>query len=296
MNKKYFIVATILLIALLLIGCSKNEDQQPEQDLNDKDTSTEDSPALEPSGSACDNIFYPLTLDNQWVYNLDMYQENPENQSTESSSSDMAFTVLESGDTSAVLGALDYDTGVVTQTTVQCQDQAIVNFPVTELNMVFGDFAGDIQVDYISGIFMPSESEFEANGWAMEWETEYKASGNIEANYDGESLSAVLSESPVRMRWQVVSQGESLEVTAGTFTDLVKVNREISFEISSLTTYIEGSEMSLATTLTIVSNLWYAPHIGLIKQEVDSASIEVYGMNFPIEAWGYTELSSYTLN
>jgi hypothetical protein len=208
----------------------------------------------------------------------------------------MAFTVSESGDTSAVLGALDYDTGVVTQTTVQCQDQTIVNFPITELNMVFGDLAGDIKVDYVSGVFMPSESEFEANGWAMEWETEYKASGNIDASFEGESLNAVLEESPVRMRWQVVSRGDSMQVPAGTFNDLVKINREISFDISSLTTYIEGSEMSFATTLTIVSNLWYAPHIGLIKQEVDAASIEVFGMNFPVDAWGYTELSSYTIN
>ena len=296
MNKKRFIITAILIMALLLVGCSNKEGQQPAQNSNDKETAADSGPAAGSSGSACDNIFYPLALDNQWVYNLDMYQDNPENQSTQSSSSDMAFTVSEAGDSSAVLGALDYDSGVVTQTTVQCQDQAIVNFPITELNMVFGDFAGDIQVDYVSGIFMPSESEFEANGWDLEWETEYKASGNIDASFEGESLSAVLAESPVRMRWQVVSQGDSMEVPAGTFNDLVKINREISFEISSLTTYIEGSEMSLATTLSIVSNLWYAPHIGLIKQEVNSASIEVYGMNFPIEAWGYTELSSYTIN
>ena len=296
MNKKRFIITAILIMALLLVGCSNKESQQPAQNSNDKETAADSGPAAGSSGSACDNIFYPLALDNQWVYNLDMYQDNPENQSTQSSSSDMAFTVSEAGDSSAVLGALDYDSGVVTQTTVQCQEQAIVNFPITELNMVFGDFAGDIQVDYVSGIFMPSESEFEANGWDLEWETEYKASGNIDASFEGESLSAVLAESPVRMRWQVVSQGDSMEVPAGTFNDLVKINREISFEISSLTTYIEGSEMSLATTLSIVSNLWYAPHIGLIKQEVNSASIEVYGMNFPIEAWGYTELSSYTIN
>lgn len=296
MNKKRFIITAILIMALLLVGCSNKEGQQPAQNSNDKETAADSGPAAGSSGSACDNIFYPLALDNQWVYNLDMYQDNPENQSTQSSSSDMAFTVSEAGDSSAVLGALDYDSGVVTQTTVQCQDQAIVNFPITELNMVFGDFAGDIQVDYVSGIFMPSESEFEANGWDLEWETEYKASGNIDASFEGESLSAVLAESPVRMRWQVVSQGDSMEVPAGTFNDLVKINREISFKISSLTTYIEGSEMSLATTLSIVSNLWYAPHIGLIKQEVNSASIEVYGMNFPIEAWGYTELSSYTIN
>lgn len=285
---------TALLIVGLLTGCSGEEKQEQAVAADDNEV---DAPVVENTDSgACDNVFYPLKKDNQWIYKLDAYMDNFENQEIESSSSDLALTVSEVSESSAVLAALDYDTGIVTQSTVQCEDQAIINFPLTELNMVFGDLAGNLDVEYVSGKFMPSKKDFAGSNWSLEWETEYKASGTLEANYDGETLSAVLSESPVKMRWQVTGTGESQEVAAGTFNDLVKINREITIDIQSLKTYIEGEQIDIATTLTLDTNMFYAANIGLIKQDINSASIKLFGINFPLEAWGFVELKSYTLN
>ena len=288
-----------LIIALLLIGllssCSGEEEQNQSQAAGSDVVVTEEA-GEEAGGEACNNIFYPLKKDNQWIYKLDTYMDDYAGQELEYSSSDLGLTVSEVGESSAVLAALDYDTGIVTKSTIQCQDLAIINFPLTELNMVFGDLAGNLDVEYVSGKFMPSEQEFLDNDWTIEWETEYKASGTIEAVNEGETLSATLVESPVKMRWQVTETGETLEVAAGSFSDLVKINREIAFDITSLKTYIAGDQVDISTTLTLDTDMYYAPNIGLVKQEVNAASIKLFGVNFPIEAWGYIELKSYTVN
>ena len=54
---------------------------------------------------------------------------NNDENAQDAGASDLALTVSEVSDSSAVLAALDYDTGMVTQSTVQCQDTAILNFP-----------------------------------------------------------------------------------------------------------------------------------------------------------------------
>jgi len=93
----------------------------------------------------------------------------------------------------------------------------------------------------------------------------------------------------------VAGTGETLEVAAGKFENLVKINRVISMDVSSLQANIEGSQVNVATTLTIDTNLWYAPRVGLIKQEIESASVKFYGINFPVEVSGSIELSEYTV-
>ena len=286
-------ILTILLIALMAMGCAKSN---ADSSIQTSDNNNDSEVSVETTGGPCDNIFYPLGLNNQWIYHLDAYMDNYEDQTMESSGSDLSLTVSEVNDSSIVLAALDQSTGVVTQSTIQCQDQSIVNFPLTELNMIFGDLAGEINIEYVSGTFMPSKQAFEDSDWSLSWETEYKASGTVEANYDGESLSAVLENSPVTMRWQVTGTGETIDTAAGTFTDLVKINREISFDITSLKTYIEGNQIDIKTTLTMDTDMYYAPNIGLVKQNVNSAAIKLYGINFPVDAWGYVELSSYTIN
>jgi hypothetical protein len=63
-----------------------------------------------------------------------------------------------------------------------------------------------------------------------------------------------------------------------------------------LQTNIQGNDVNISTTLTVDTELWYAPHIGLVKQDVNGISIKLYGISFPVEAYGYIQLSSYTIN
>ena len=293
MKRKHFsqILAAFLAVALLSACGSPAAAAEPSQAQSAPAADADQAPASETAAGPCDNIFYPMTLDNQWVYDYGMEDTGGNIQAAS-----MALTVSQSEGSSAVLAALSYDTGLVTESAVQCSDQAILNFPITELKMVLGELAGNIDLQYQSGTFMPSEQDFITSNWSMQWETDYTASGSLQASYEGEELSAVLDASPVKMKWKVVGTGESLQVPAGDFNDLVKMERQISFDVSNLQTNIQGNDVNISTTLTVDTELWYAPHIGLVKQNVNGISIKLYGISFPVEAYGYMQLSSYTVN
>lgn len=287
-NKHIYPFVINLLVFTLLAGCSTTATADQTQPVETQAV----MPTAETLLNDCDNIFYPMTTHNQWIYRFGLDDE----QAAGSQESALALTVSENSGSSAVLAALSYNSGSVTESAVECQDQAILNFPITELKMVLGEMASDIDLEYQSGTYMPSEQEFIKNNWDMEWETNYTANGNLQAYYEGEELSAVLSSSPVKMKWQISGTGQSVQVAAGSFDNVVNMDREISFDITNLQTSIQGNDVNIATTLTVNTELWYAPHIGLIKQDVTGMSIKLYGINFPIEAAGHIELTSYTIN
>lgn len=278
------ILISLFLLLLVLAGC---KDQKK---VNAQSTETP-LPVLKADIHPCDNIFYPLTRDNQWIYQIE-YDGQPSSDSL----TETSLTIPEVGPSSAILAALDYDTGLVTQTTVDCQDGSIVNFPITELNFIPGEVNGQLDFQHKSGIFMPSEDQFINSNWELDWQTEYSANGELSAPFDGESFSATLSSSPVKMDWEVVGTGSTLSVPAGDFNDIVEIRRKIEIDVTSLEAMIAGQNINVSTTLTVVTNMVYAPHIGLIKQEFESASIRFFGRNFPIDTDGKIELKSYIVN
>lgn len=291
-NKIYIKKASLIFFILLtLTSACGNKESQPVDEVVVLDA--EENPTIEApiaNNGPCDNIFYPMALDNQWIYQLQIEGEggNPE-------FSELGLTVAEVNDTSAVLAALDYDSGIVTKSTVDCNNGAILNFPMTELNLVFGDVAGDLQLAYSSGTFMPSESDFITGSWTNTWKTEFSASGVVSGTYENNTATVNLSESPVSMEWQVSEKGLSLQVPAGTFDDVVLIKRKLTFDITSLKATVEGQALDISTTLIINTNMWYVPYVGLLKQEIDSASVKLYGINFPIDSIGLIELKSSNL-
>jgi len=242
------------------------------------------------SNHACNNIFYPFSLNNQWIYRIEYG-----NESDTSDSSALAVTVSGLDESSAEISTLDYGTSIITKTEVQCQEGAILNFPFTELNMVFSDLKGDLLIAHQSGIFMPSEVDFESSDWSNSWETEFSASSEMEVNLDGENFRAILTESPINMSWSTVSQVESIQTPAGVFSDVTKIQREIDMNIDSFEAVIEGNAINLSTTLTIQMDMYFAPGIGLIQENITSAQIKLLGIDFPIEANGKMFLTSYSI-
>ena len=235
----------------------------------------------------CNNIFYPLALDNQWIYQTQIEGEGGQPEIAE-----LGLTVSEVNESSAVLSALDYDTGIVTQSTAECKDGSILNFPITEMNLVFGEVAGDLRFQYNSGVFMPSYADFEVENWANTWETDFTASGLINGKYDDETVTINLSESPVQMSWQVIGKDGTIQVPVGNFDNVMLIKRKVTFEVTSLKATIEGQVINISTTLVLNSNMWYLPYVGLLKQELDFATINLYGIDFPIESIGKIELKS----
>ena len=286
MKNKICISILLSVVAVLASSCGK-PDAQPTPE--DSDINSSDSEITPPviQDDPCNNIFYPLALDNQWIYQIQIEGKDGQPEIAE-----LGLKVSEVNESSAVLAALDYGTGTVTQSTAECEDGAILNFPMTEMNLVFGEVAGDMQLQYNSGVFMPSYTDFEAENWTNTWETDFTASVVINGIYDGETVTIDLSESPVNMSWQVIEKDGTIQVPAGNFNNVVLIKRKVTFEVTSLKATIEGQVIDISTTLILNSNMWYSPYTGLLKQELDSATINLYGINFPIETIGIIELKS----
>jgi len=279
-------IGILLSVVVFASSCGK-PDARPapeDSDINGSN-SEENQPVIQ--DSPCNNIFYPIALGNEWIYQIQIEGEDGQPEIAE-----LGLTVSEVNASNAVLSALDYDTGIVTQSTAECEDGSILNFPMTELNLVFGEVAGDMQLQYNSGVFMPSHTDFEVDNWTNSWETDFTASAVINGTYDDETVTIELSESPVKMSWQVIEEDGTIQVPAGNFDDVVLIKRKLTVKVTSLKATIEGQLIDISTTLILNSNMWYLPYVGLLKQELDSATINLYGIDFPIDSIGIIELKS----
>jgi len=206
-----------------------------------------------------------------------------------------AWSVSEQSGDTVKLGTLFYDSGTVLSADVKCVDGAVENFPLTVSNIVFGDMEGEIEYEYVSGKYLPSYEEIEAGNWENSWQTVVNSSGSITAEYDGESVAIVLEDSPLTMNWQILEKDVSVSVPAGSFDNAVKINQELIYSINSLT--IESSElpMDISTEMTFDSDYWFVPNIGLVKTQVNSTSMELFGSAFPVEMTGGSVLKSSNL-
>lgn len=288
MNKIISISILLSILVILVSSCGKQQDTQPavvDSNINGSNSEVTQSVILD--NNPCNNIFYPLVLDNQWIYQIQIEGEDGQPEISE-----LGLTVSDVNESSAVLATLNYDTGIVTQSTAECEEGSILNFPMTEMNLVFGEAAGEMQLHYNSGVFMPSRADFEAENWTNTWETNFTASGLIYGTYDGETVTIDLSESPVKMSWKVVEKDGTIQVPAGDFDDVVLIKRKLTFEATSFKATIQDQVIDVSTTLVLNSNMWYLPYTGLLKQELESATINLYGINFPIESIGIIELKS----
>ncbi len=92
----------------------------------------------------------------------------------------------------------------------------------------------------------------------------------------------------MRLSWKNDGQ-ETITVPAGTYENAYRVKRTSEVEASL---NLEG--MTGRGTLTVETIHWFAPYVGLLKSEVDSARLSVMGISFPIEAAGSSlELVEY---
>lgn len=248
---------------------------------------TGDGLVVPPPGSgACDNTFYPLVPGNQWIYEI----------TSEGETSQIGLTVTGINTNQATLNALYLESGITTEVTVECQDGAIVNFPILLLGFLFGDVDGEMNLDHQGGIYMPSYQTFVANNWNYNWTSEYTASGVVEAVVEGDQVTGRLEESPLDMEWEIIGPGEAIfegiTVKAGDFPQAIKIQREATFDFTAELVE-EGQQISLDAVLSLHTNHWYEPNMGLLKQEIDRASVKVYGVNFPITMEGSVELVEF---
>ncbi len=231
----------------------------------------------------CANVLYPFVEGRQWVYQKLGLEED--GSTPDPLTSKFGITVAEVNDSQAILNAVDLSTGATTQTTVDCQEGAITNFPLMTLGSLFGDYlGGDIEIVYVSGIFVPSEADLSASNWNMQWEGEYVAAGAVTLYAEGEETTVTLTDSPITMTWQNAGQ-ETITVPAGTFENAYKVTRTTQIQAT-----ITAEGLTGQGTIFIETAHWFAPYVGLLKTEIVSAKLTTFGLTFPMEITGSVEL------
>ncbi len=240
-------------------------------------------------GGACANTFYPMIPGYQWIYEV----------TAEGETNQISLTVTEVNGNQATLHALYLKSGVTSETIVDCDDGAILSFPVVMLGFLFGDVDGDLTMVHQSGVFAPNYQTLSDQNWDAEWAGEYLASGTLAAQIEGQPATGTLEESPLHMQWNTLGAGqaifETVSVKAGNYPQAIKLERQIDFDFTAEVTE-NGTPMSLKAAITLQNNLWFEPNIGLLKQEIDQASVKLYGVNFPIEMTGTMELVEFRIS
>jgi len=265
---------TLALIAIILasLACSK---------LGQSDGNSEAVTATEPAAAynPCMNVFLPFESGASWIYEV----KRESGQDTR-----IGLTVSQVEDSQATLDLLDMSTSTTFRTIAECDEGAIQNYPTLSLGMLASDIMqGNIEVEYVSGVFMPAESEFLEDDWALSWEGAYIANGTLTVEDDGETFTITLEDSPVQMQWQVEGQ-EPVTVQAGTFDQayILKNHTEVKTSLTMLGFLVDAN-------LALETRQWYAPGIGLLKSVVDGASLGYRDISLPVYIRGETELLEF---
>jgi hypothetical protein len=246
----------------------------------------EAAPSLtpEPSGP-CYNILFPFVPGYQWIYQVDSQDGN--------GPSKFNLTVNKIENSQATINALDMSTGVISQTIAECVDGAIKNYPAMTQKLLIGNaITSDFNMEYVSGVFSPTEAAFSNSDWLYNWIADYIANGNIQIQEAGDVINIVVQDSPVHLTWQTTGSGdnafESVTVPAGTFDRALKIQREMQMDGSIV---IQG--ISVTGKLTLRTTQWYEPFTGLLKSQIDSGDLTYMGMTFPIDMKGTVELVEF---
>jgi hypothetical protein len=233
----------------------------------------------------CYNVLFPFVPGNQWIY-----QSSAENGSEPSK---LGLTVDKVENSSATINALNMSTGIITQTVAECDNGAITNFPALTQTMLIGNAAAsDFNLEYVAGVFAPAESAFTGSDWLYDWTSDFNATGSVQVQYEGETMTIVLQDSPVHLAWQTAGSGdaafESVTVPAGTFDRALKIQSVMTLDIS-----LTAEGMSVSGTLILRTTQWFEPFTGLLKSQIDSGDVTYLGLTFPISVKDTVELVEF---
>jgi len=188
------------------------------------------------------------------------------------------------------------NTREVTKAQAECDQGAIINYPLLLLIFLDDGDGGAIKLDHVDGVYAPNAKTFSEHDWILNWETEYLANGVIQATAGGSVYTGRLDDSPLMMDWKTMgdsdSRTESVQVKAGYFPNAIKVNREITLDFDAEIEDENDSE-TISVKMDLTTSLWFEPNIGLLKQIVEKAGVRVFGLRFPFDLEGSIELITF---
>ncbi|MBI5352696.1 MAG: hypothetical protein HZB50_08685 [Chloroflexi bacterium] len=232
----------------------------------------------------CNNVLYPMKVGQQWLY-----QETTTNRTDQ-----LNMSILSVSDSQGNVLVKNQSTGNTKKVQVICDGDAIRNFPFMSVDAAFFDGLGFSKMSstYNSGILLPSETAFVNNNWALSWTTEYQVSGKTKMNFNGGQVSVEMINTPVTLTCQTLAAGdaafEMVTVPAGTFRAL----KVVCTEQGQVTVNANG--MTVTGLAEGRSNQWFVLDTGLVKMQVEQATIKVLGVSFSVLTNNNFELLSFT--
>ncbi len=285
-----------LLVSLILTACSAGDVSDPVVTIPDPTAVSSPTPTLPPTetptptpvpSGPCDNPLLSLRVGNEWLYQ----STSPMGTSTQ------ILRVTEWNqdfDLNAIIAMENLDSGITTSDWVTCREGgAIEDFPLFFISMQLGDYLDSVlNTYYQSGLYSPSYAVFAENDWLLNWKARYLTEEG--AHFKGLTQSVGLgfgASSPIDLTFETAGEYEPVTVPAGTFPQALKIY--FSFKLS---TTISTPDLSAGAPLTVRTTQWYAPFIGLIRSQVDSATVELMpGQDSTAPLESVIELIGYTL-
>ncbi|MBE0671103.1 MAG: hypothetical protein IH588_10985 [Anaerolineales bacterium] len=231
----------------------------------------------------CVSPFLPLITGNEWTYRA----------TSRSGESLYKLRTLGRNDGRNIIimvefADLKHEVTVVEP--VVCMDGAVENFPLFVMSMHFADYLEkDFNTYHDKGIYAPSYQTFVGNDWVMDWDLDYltESSTQLKNPVDGQTLS-VLQSSFIKLFFEMDGAREMVTVPVGSYPQALKVQSTFSFPVTLLLL-----DESVGGTLTVNTTQWYEPYVGLVRAQVDSASMLLYGKEIDISMVSIIELVEF---
>ncbi len=235
-----------------------------------------------PLAQPCRNILYPMAAGGQWLY-----QAN-----TLGRTDILNMSVLSVNNSQGIVQVNDQTTGSTKQVQVQCDGDIIRSFPFMSADAIFGSFINSsVTASYISGVLAPNEAAFLNSNWALTWTSQYLVSGTTTINRNGRQFNVTMNNSPITLTCQTLAAGdaafETVTVAAGTFRAL----KVVCTEQGQVTAIVNGVPVS--GLVEGRSNQWFALNTGLVKMQVESATVRIFGVSFSLLTDNSLELKSF---
>jgi hypothetical protein len=231
-----------------------------------------------PPGGPCDNPLVPLAIGNHWKYRV----------TTESGSREYDLRVLERRDSGNILMLVEFaDQDKSVQERVVCLDGAIEDFPLFVMDMLFAERLNKFMNTYHDrGLYAPSHAALAENGWALDWEVFYltEDSAGITNPAGGPGLIFVQS-SPIDIVFRMDGSREAVTVPAGEYPQALKVSHDFTV---TTTVGSGGGHLIIETTH------WYEPYVGLVRAELDKATLSTSQQELSVPMMSILELIEFT--
>ncbi len=278
----------VIFIVLILTACAPSASLPPTPSLTATLIPTvTPTPTLTPSptpvpNGPCDNPLVPMVIGNEWRYLV----------TTPNGEKLYNLKAVDRQDSRNIVMLVEFGDGEGSvQEQVVCIDGAIDNFPLFMMDMLFTDYLNKLFNTYHDhGYYAPAHQTFADNDWMLNWEAEYLTEdvAYIKNPIGGSDLT-VLESSPIFLSFEMDGTREPVTVPAGEFSQAIKVSHTFSLTVTvTLPTGGAGGHLTLFTTQ------WYEPYVGLVRTELESASLRTGTQEFSVPMQSIVELIEFT--